>query len=138
MQTEKMEELLMELSKQMSAMQKDIEGIKAELHSNYIRSDENDTATRELVEERTKYACSRQDSIKAELKTEIELSKKSSELNKKQIDLLEDRIKALEDEKKNHVYSRWEQIREKAFWIIVAIIFAAVFKYINFVPPKPF
>ena len=138
MQIEKLEELLMKLANQMSAMQKDIEGIKTEMHSNYIRSDENDTAVRELVEERTKYACSRQDSIKAELKTEIELSKKASELNKSQIELLDTRLKVLEDEKKNRVYSRWEQIREKAFWIIVAIVFGAVFKYFNFVPPKPF
>lgn len=42
----------------------------------------------------------------------------------------------LKNEKKNKVYSWWEKIADKLFWIIVAIIFAAVFKYFNFVPPK--
>ena len=42
----------------------------------------------------------------------------------------------LKNEKKNKVYSWWEKIADKLFWIIIAIIFAAVFKYFNFVPPK--
>lgn len=42
----------------------------------------------------------------------------------------------LKNEKKNKVYSWWEKIADKLFWIIVAIIFAAVFKYFNFIPPK--
>ena len=45
-------------------------------------------------------------------------------------------INNLKNEKKNKVYSWWEKIADKLFWIIVAIIFAAVFKYFNFVPPK--
>lgn len=42
----------------------------------------------------------------------------------------------LKNEKKNKVYSWWEKIADKLFWIIIAIVFAAVFKYFNFVPPK--
>ena len=42
----------------------------------------------------------------------------------------------LKNEKKNKVYSWWEKIADKLFWIIIAVIFAAVFKYFNFVPPK--
>ena len=42
----------------------------------------------------------------------------------------------LKNEKKNKVYSWWEKIADKLFWIIIAIIFAAVFKYFNFTPPK--
>jgi predicted nucleic acid-binding Zn-ribbon protein len=54
----------------------------------------------------------------------------------KRFEANENEINTLKNEKKNHVYSRWEQIREKLFWIAVAIIFAAVFKYLNFTPPK--
>ncbi len=46
------------------------------------------------------------------------------------------KITTLENEKKNKVYSKWEKISDKIFWVIVAIIFAAVFKYLNFTPPK--
>lgn len=46
------------------------------------------------------------------------------------------KLTTLENEKKNKVYSRWEKISDKIFWIIVAIVFAAVFKYLNFTPPK--
>ena len=46
------------------------------------------------------------------------------------------KVTTLENEKKNKVYSRWEKISDKIFWIIVAIVFAAVFKYLNFTPPK--
>ena len=42
----------------------------------------------------------------------------------------------LKKEKKNKVYSWWEKIADKLFWIIIAVVFAAVFKYFNFVPPK--
>ena len=42
----------------------------------------------------------------------------------------------LKDEKKNKVFSWWEKILDKLFWIIIAIVFAAVFKYFNFTPPK--
>jgi chromosome segregation ATPase len=42
----------------------------------------------------------------------------------------------LKNEKKNKVYSWWEKIADKLFWIIIAVVFAAVFKYFNFVPPK--
>lgn len=138
MQTDKMEELLMQLSNQMSAMQKDIEGIKSKMHSNYVRSDENDTQVRELLDERTKWAANRQDAVKAEMQGQIDVLKKSAELSQKQVEIFEVRIKNLEDEKKNRVYNRWEQIREKLFYIGVAVIFAAVFKYLNFTPPKPF
>ena len=42
----------------------------------------------------------------------------------------------LKDEKKNKVFSWWEKILDKLFWVVIAIIFAAVFKYLNFTPPK--
>ena len=42
----------------------------------------------------------------------------------------------LKDEKKNKVFSWWEKILDKLFWIVIAVVFAAVFKYFNFVPPK--
>ena len=138
MQPDKMEELLMQLLTQMSALQKDIESIKSEMHTNYIRSDENDSQVRELLDERIKWAANRQDAVKAEMQGQIDVLKKNTELFQKQVEMLELRIKNLEDEKKNRIYSRWEQIREKLFWIVVAIVFAAVFKYLNFTPPKPF
>lgn len=145
MQSDKMEELLMELSNKISVMQKDIESIKSEMHSNYIRSDENDNQVRELVEERTRYAANRQDAIKAELQGQIDLLKQSQQLNEKQSELYATQIKTintemenLKNEKKNKIYSKWEMISDKIFWIVVAVVFAAVFKYLNFVPPKPF
>ena len=42
----------------------------------------------------------------------------------------------LKDEKKNKVFSWWEKILDKLSWVVIAIIFAAVFKYLNFTPPK--
>ena len=42
----------------------------------------------------------------------------------------------LKDEKKNKVFSWWEKILDKLFWVIIAVVFAAVFKYFNFIPPK--
>lgn len=138
MQPDKMEELLMELSNKMSSMQKDIEGIKSEIHANYVRSDENDSATRELLDERTKWAANRQDAVKAEMQGQIDVIKKNIEIYQKQNEMLDQRIKNLEDEKKNRIYTRWEQIREKVFYLLMAIVFAAVFKYLNFTPPKPF
>ena len=74
----------------------------------------------------------------------IEESKKNAELIIKQhIEKYDDklekvitRVNTLENEKKNKVYSRWEKITDKVFWIIVAVIFAAVFKYLNFTPPQ--
>ena len=84
------------------------------------------------------------DSLTITISGVIEQSKKNAEniikQNVKQYDeliqKLETRISNLENEKKNKVYSRWEKITDKIFWIIVAIIFAAVFKYLNFTPPK--
>ncbi len=136
MQPDKMEELLMELSKQISSMAKDIEGIKTDMHSNFVRTDENDEAVREFVTERTR-------AINAELQGQINLLKKSEELQQKQNELYNNQIKALEtaiqsvkEERKNKVFSKWEQVSDKIFWIVVAIIFAAVFKYLNFTPPN--
>ena len=74
----------------------------------------------------------------------IEESKKNAERIIKErlekydtkIDTITTELSNLKNEKKNKVYSWWEKIADKLFWIIVAIIFAAVFKYFNFVPPK--
>lgn len=84
------------------------------------------------------------DSFTVTISGVIEQSKKNAEIMIKQyvekydetVKKLETRIVTLENEKKNKVYSLWEKIADKIFWIIVAIIFAAVFKYLNFTPPK--
>jgi len=84
------------------------------------------------------------DSFTVTISGVIEQSKKNAEIMIKQyvdkydetVKGLETRIVTLENEKKNKVYSLWEKIADKIFWIIVAIIFAAVFKYLNFTPPK--
>ena len=131
MQEEKMTELLMDLSNKISTIQKDVEYLKSEMHTNYIRSDEADSAVRDLLEERTKWAANRQDSIKAELAGQISLIKKENELQSKQIEALDDRIQALADEKKNRVYARWQQIIDKIFLLVVAAAFAAVLKWLN-------
>lgn len=84
------------------------------------------------------------DSLTLTISGVIEESKKNAELLIKQyiekydvtIQTLSTKITTLENEKKNKVYSRWEKISDKIFWIIAAIVFAAVFKYLNFTPPK--
>ena len=84
------------------------------------------------------------DSLTLTISGVIEQSKKNAEIMIKQhiekydekMEKLFARITTLENEKKNKVYSLWEKIADKIFWIIVAIIFAAVFKYLNFTPPK--
>ena len=84
------------------------------------------------------------DTLNVTISGVIEQSKKNAEIMIKQhiekydekIEKLITRVSNLENEKKNKVYSLWEKIADKIFWIIVAIIFAAVFKYLNFTPPK--
>lgn len=84
------------------------------------------------------------DSLTLTISGVIEESKKNAErIIKEQlekydtkIDNLSTALNNLKDEKKNKVFSWWEKILDKLFWIIIAVIFAAVFKYFNFVPPK--
>lgn len=84
------------------------------------------------------------DSLTLTISGVIEESKKNAERIIKEklekydakFDTITTEINNLKNEKKNKVYSWWEKIADKLFWIIVAIIFAAVFKYFNFVPPK--
>lgn len=84
------------------------------------------------------------DSLTLTISGVIEESKKNAErIIKEQlekydtkIDNLNTALNNLKDEKKNKVFSWWEKILDKLFWIVIAIIFAAVFKYFNFVPPQ--
>ena len=73
--------------------------------------------------------------VKANLKKREEARKVHDHYDEKMEKILI-RLSNLENEKKNKVYSLWEKIADKIFWIIVAVIFAAVFKYLNFTPPK--
>jgi len=74
----------------------------------------------------------------------VEESKKNTEkiiqetLEKveKKYESLQTDVKNLKDDKKNKVFTWWGKILDKLGWIIIAVIFAAVFKYFNFVPPK--
>lgn len=83
------------------------------------------------------------DSLTLTISGVIEESKKNAERIIKEklekydakFDTITTEINNLKNEKKNKVYSWWEKIADKLFWIIVAIIFAAVFKYFNFIPP---
>jgi predicted nucleic acid-binding Zn-ribbon protein len=61
--------------------------------------------------------------------------KESLENYDTKLEKMSDKISALENEKKNKVYSRWEKISDKLFLLIIAIVFAAVFKWFNFTPP---
>ena len=138
MQTDKMEELLINLSTQMSAMQKDIESIKSEMHSNYIRSDENDSAMHNLLDERTQWAKNRQDAVKAELQGQIDLVKKENELQSKQIAIFETRIKNLEEVESKKIMTRWNQIKDKIFYGILIVLGYAVITILNLhIPPRP-
>jgi chromosome segregation ATPase len=84
------------------------------------------------------------DSLTLTISGVIEESKKNAErIIKEQlekydtkIDNLNTALNNLKDEKKNKVFSWWEKILDKLFWIVIAVVFAAVFKYFNFVPPK--
>ena len=85
------------------------------------------------------------DSLTQTISGILEMTKKNTESIIKQylekyedkLEKLTTRISTVENEKKNRVYSRWEKISDKIFWIVVAVIFAAIFKYLNFTPPKP-
>lgn len=84
------------------------------------------------------------DSLTLTISGVIEESKKNAEhIIKEQlekydlkIDSLTTEVKNIKDDKKNKVFSWWEKIADKIGWIVVAVIFAAVFKYFNFIPPK--
>ena len=138
MQDDRVEELLMELSTQISAVQKDVEYLKSEMHSNYIRSDESDEAVRELVEERTKYAANRQDAIKNDLQGQINLLNKCEELREAQFKAMDERIKALEGAGAKKVMSRWEKVKDYLFNILLILVVGAVLAWLGVIlPQKP-
>ena len=139
MENDKWTELMLQMSNQISAIQKDVEYLKTEINSNYKRSDEADAAVRELVEERTKYAANRQDAIKAELQGQINLTKKENELNQKLINALDERIKNLEGAAAKKVMNRWEKIKDYLFTGAIILIIGAVFAWFGIqLPEKPF
>ena len=84
------------------------------------------------------------DSLTLTISGVVEQSKKNAELMIKEhlekydtkLNELSIAFNNLKDEKKNKVFSWWEKILDKLFWVVIAIIFAAVFKYLNFTPPK--
>jgi len=84
------------------------------------------------------------DSLTLTISGVVEQSKKNAELMIKEhlekydikLNELTIAFNNLKDEKKNKVFSWWEKILDKLFWVVIAIIFAAVFKYLNFTPPK--
>lgn len=139
MENDKWTELMLQMSNQISAIQKDVEYLKTEINSNYKRSDEADAAVRELVEERTKYAANRQDAIKAELLGQINLTKKENELNLKMINALDERIKALEGATAKKVLTRWEKVKDYLFTGAVIVIVALIIAWLGIqIPAKPF
>ena len=139
MENDKWTELMLQMSNQISAIQKDVEYLKTEINSNYKRSDEADAAVRELVEERTKYAANRQDAIKAELLGQINLTKKENELNLKMINALDERIKALEGAAAKKVLTRWEKVKDYLFTGAVIVIVALIIAWLGIqIPAKPF
>lgn len=139
MENDKWTELMLQMSNQISAIQKDVEYLKTEINSNYKRSDEADAAVRELVEERTKYAANRQDAIKAELLGQINLTKKENELNLKMINALDERIKALEGATAKKVLTRWEKVKDYLFTGAVIVIVALIIAWLGIqLPAKPF
>lgn len=84
------------------------------------------------------------ESLSVNINKIVEESKKNTEkiiqdtLEKfeKKYETLQTDVKNLKEAKKNKVFIWWEKILDKLGWIIIAVIFAAVFKYLNFVPPK--
>ena len=129
MDNEKTTELLMRLSTQISAIQKDVEYLKSEIQSNYTRSDENDSAVRELVEERTKWASNRQDAVKAEMQGQINVLKKQQELTEKQCEILDKRIKDLEERDSKKIVGRWEQIKDSLFKVGISFLGVSAIYY---------
>ena len=129
MDNEKTTELLMQLSTQISAIQKDVEYLKSEIQSNYARSDENDSAVRELVEERTKWASNRQDAVKAEMQGQIDVLKKQQELTEKQCEILDKRIKDLEERDSKKIVGRWEQIKDSLFKVGISFLGVSAIYY---------
>lgn len=135
---DKMEELLMELSTKMSAMQADIESIKSEIHSNSMRSDENDSSMRALCDERMDWIKGRQDGVKQEIKGQLDIMRNEIDLQNKHIEVLDARIKALEGAEGQKVMKRWGQIKDKVFYAILIAIGYAVIAVLNLnLPAKP-
>ena len=133
MDNDKTMDLLMELSNKISAIQRDVEYLKSEMHSNYVRSDEADNAVRDLLEERTKWASNRQDAVKAEMQGQINLLKKSQELNEKQIEIINDKIKVLENKEQVKVMGRWEQIKDSLFKLGTMFLGSALLYYVFYI-----
>lgn len=132
-------ELMLQMSNQISAIQKDVEYLKSEIKSNYTRSDEADEAVRELIEERTKHACNRQDAIKADLQGQIQIANKENELNQKMIAALEERMKALEGAHAKKLMSRWEKIKDHLWTLALIIIIGSILAWFGIkLPSKPF
>lgn len=127
----------MELSQKISALQKDVEYLKSEMHTNYIRSDENDEQMRNLIEDRTKYACSRQDTIKQELQGQITLLKKENDLQNETLKAYDERIKTLENAKAKKALGWVEYIEKYIFIGFVGLVAYLLLQHFGISPiPK--
>ena len=131
MENETTMKILLELKESMTGIQKDVEFLKSEMHTNYIHSDENDNAVRELLEEK-------QSALKVQITNEIELIKKETELHCKQIEAINDRIKTIENAQAQKVLSKWEKAKDYLFTLFLAAIVGALFAWFNIkLPPRP-
>lgn len=121
--------LLLELSQNFSSLKKDVEYIKEKMEQQEKNSDKSDNSIKELIEERTRYAATRQDGIKAELQTTIQLLSKENELQSEEIKKIKDRITELENQDSRKVMKRWEQVKDNIFKIGIGFIGSALVYY---------
>lgn len=136
MEESKITDLLMELSQKISALQKDVEYLKSEMHTNYVRSDEHDEQMRDLIEERTKSSYSRQDTIKQELQTQIQLLKSENDLQNKTIEKQDLRVTALENAKAKKALGWVEYIEKYIFVGFVGLIAYLLLQHFGITMPQ--
>lgn len=151
-------DLLVELVGKIGKIDSNVESIKEDI----VELKDKDVRQTEALDKAYERAKNRQDSIRDDLQHQIDDIKNmlkddkknietaikdlgyeiksviqtTNETNKKSLEDLDKRITVVENAKKDLVYKWWQKIVDKIMIILIAIVFAAVFKYINFQPPK--
>lgn len=136
MDESKITELLINLTSQMSAMQSDIKSMKEDLIQNTTSNEEKSQLIKEFIEERTRYAAQRQDSIKAQLEGKIELLiaenktlKEDIKKNKESWAALKTNIDDIAGQDSKKLSTRWEQIKDTLFKCGLTFIGTAIVFY---------
>ena len=114
--------------------------VEAKLEKMEQQSTVSDTKLQEeftrLIEERTKYAATRQDGIKAELNGRIDSISTAVLNHGTAINALNIKLEELSNKGKNKVYGYFEKIIDKLVWLLIAGVGALIWKWVT-TPPMP-